>query len=139
GAERRRLLRAAARRGSAAGARPRPGEELLMGSVDRRVLVIANETLPGHALQEVIGLRAAGGAEVLVVAPALNGRLAHWSSDEDRARRVAAARLERCLADLRARGIQATGRVGDADPLLAIDDALRTFGADEIVVATHPE
>ena len=30
------------------------------------------------------------------------------------------------------------GEVGDADPIQAIDDALRTFGADEIVISTHP-
>jgi hypothetical protein len=31
------------------------------------------------------------------------------------------------------------GEVGDAEPLQAIEDALRTFGADEIVLSTHPE
>ena len=29
--------------------------------------------------------------------------------------------------------------MGDADPLQAIEDALRTFGADEIIISTHPE
>ena len=27
--------------------------------------------------------------------------------------------------------------MGDADPLQAMDDALRLFGADEIIIATH--
>jgi GABA permease len=40
---------------------------------------------------------------------------------------------------LRAAGIEAQGEIGDDDPLQAIEDALRTFGADEIIVATHPE
>jgi hypothetical protein len=31
------------------------------------------------------------------------------------------------------------GRIGDADPLLAIADALSTFPADEIVIAALPE
>ena len=35
--------------------------------------------------------------------------------------------------------MQAQGEVGDGDPLQAIEDALRTFGADEIVISTHPE
>jgi hypothetical protein len=104
-----------------------------------RVLVVANETLTGAALQELVELRAGGGADVLVVAPALNGRLAHWSSAEDGARRAAARRLDACLAALEARGIDACGAIGDADPLLAIGDALRIFPADEIVLATHPE
>ena len=34
--------------------------------------------------------------------------------------------------------MQAQGEVGDGDPLQAIEDALRTFGADEIVISTHP-
>ena len=29
--------------------------------------------------------------------------------------------------------------MGDADPLQAIEDALRTFGADVIIISTHPE
>jgi rRNA-processing protein FCF1 len=38
----------------------------------------------------------------------------------------------------RAREVQleAIGVVGDDDPLAAIDDALRTFGGDEVVAAT---
>jgi hypothetical protein len=103
-----------------------------------RVLVVANETVASEILLEAIDLRGRG-AEVLVVAPALNSRLAFWSSDEDRARRRAGERLCRCLAALAAVGVDARGAVGDANPLLAIEDALRTFSADEIIVATHPE
>jgi len=110
-----------------------------MMPLEWRVLVVANETLPSGVLQRVVGLRAEGGAGVSIVAPALNSRFAHWLSDEDRARRAAAERLDRCVAALRAFGIEAEARVGDADPLLAIEDALRTFPADEIVIATHPE
>jgi hypothetical protein len=36
-------------------------------------------------------------------------------------------------------GVQARGEVGDGDPLQAMEDALRTFGADEIIISTHPE
>ena len=74
-------------------------------------------------------------AEVLVVAPALNSRLRRWLSDEDEARRRA-EQLAGAFVDLLARGgVHAEGRVGDADPLLAIADALPTFPADEIVIA----
>ena len=61
-----------------------------------------------------------------------------WTSAHDAARELAAERLRRSLAELRAVDVTAEGLVGDADPLLAIDDALRLFPADEIVVATHP-
>jgi len=40
---------------------------------------------------------------------------------------------------LEIRGVHAEGRVGDADPLLAIADALPTFRADQIVISAEPE
>jgi nucleotide-binding universal stress UspA family protein len=43
------------------------------------------------------------------------------------------------VAELDRLGIDAHGEVGDADPLQAIEDALRTFDADLIVISTHPE
>ncbi len=48
-------------------------------------------------------------------------------------------RLEASLAAMRAAGIEARGEVGDGDPLQAIEDALRTFAPDELVISTHPE
>jgi hypothetical protein len=99
-----------------------------------KTLVIANETIESDGLVAALPYD----AEVRVVAPALNSRLRHWLSDEDGARGAAERRLERCLVRLGSLGIPATGRVGDADPLLAIEDELRTFDADEIVVSTHP-
>ena len=104
----------------------------------RRLLVVANETVAGRALREEVVRRAQGGTDVLVVCPALNSQLRHWASDEDRAREIAQARLDESLASLAEAGVEARGEVGDADPVQAIDDALRTFGADEIVVSTHP-
>ena len=107
---------------------------------ERRILVIANETVRGEALRDVIAERAAGvREEVLVVCPALNSPLRHWASDEDPARAAAQERLDRSLARLSSLGISARGEVGDGEPLQAIEDAVRTFGPDEIVISTHPE
>ena len=102
----------------------------------RRILVVANENVEDDVLHDAIRFRE---VEVLVVAPALNSRLRHWVSDEDEARRRAELRLAGCVRKLTAAGFDATGLVGDADPLQAIDDALRVFAADEIVVATGEE
>jgi len=105
----------------------------------QRILVIANETVAGEALRETIGRQAYGyDAEVLVVCPALNSRLKHWLSDVDKAVAAAARRLDVSLAALAEMGIVAQGRVGDADPVQAIRDALQTFPADEIIISTHP-
>lgn len=105
----------------------------------RKVLVIANETCAGRALLDEIRYRVRGKpSEVLVVAPALSGHVRFWASDIDGARDVARVRLDASLTALSASGIDARGEVGDADPVQAIEDALRTFGADEIIISTHP-
>lgn len=105
-----------------------------------RLLVVSNETVEGEALHAVIvGLASARAAEVFVVAPALNGRIRHWLSDEDQARQAAEIRLKGCLERLRGDGVTVIGAVGDANPLLAIEDALRIFPADALLIATHPE
>ena len=107
---------------------------------ERRILVIANETVGGEKLRDCIRSKTEGvREEVLVVTPALNSPLRHWASDEDGARAAAAERLEESLGRLRTLGIEARGEVGDGEPLQAIEDALRTFGADEIIISTHPE
>jgi Universal stress protein family len=105
----------------------------------RRILVIANETVGGQALREAIAGRAqAGRTEILVVAPALNSPVRHWVSDEDDARAAAQQRVEASVARLSETGLVVRGEVGSGEPLQAIEDALRTFGADEIVISTHP-
>jgi hypothetical protein len=109
------------------------------GQDRHRILVVANETVAGKALRSEVVRRAREGSDVLVVCPALNSPLRHWASDEDGARAKAQARLDESLGALAASGVEAQGEVGDADPLQAMDDALRVFGADEIVVSTHPQ
>jgi hypothetical protein len=105
-----------------------------------RLLVISNETVEGDLLHDAImGMAGERSASVIVVAPALNSRIRHWCSDEDPAREAAQHRLDRALARLRERGINARGSIGDADPLRAIEDALRIDAADELLIATHPE
>jgi len=110
------------------------------GDDERRILVVANETVAGRRLREAIRSAASGQrTNVLVVSPALNTPLKHWTSDEDQARAAAEERLQHSVAELERLGIDARGEVGDADPVQAIEDALRTFGADEIIISTHPE
>jgi hypothetical protein len=120
---------------------PPKTESRVQGAEDeKRILVVANETVGGGKLRELIRERSEGVREdVLVVCPALNSPLRTWTSDEDAARAAAQKRLDASLDRLREAGINARGEVGDGDPLQAIEDALRTFGADEVIVSTHPE
>jgi len=103
------------------------------------ILVVANRTCPCPLLLDEVARRASDAPiDVLVVVPALNSRLRHWLSDIDDAVARARERLEVALADLRTRGVNARGEVGDANPLVAIDDALAHFPATAIVIATLP-
>ena len=79
------------------------------------------------------------GTTALVVAPASNSWLRRWLSDEDAARRRAEERAAAVADRLKQTGVHAEGRVGDADPLLAIADALSTFPAERIVIAAEPD
>ena len=119
---------------------PKTGPRQQSAEDEKRILVVANETVGGQKLRDLIRERSEGvREEVLVVSPALNSPLRTWTSDEDGARATAQERLDASLARLRDAGINARGEVGDGDPLQAIEDALRTFGADEVIVSTHPE
>jgi nucleotide-binding universal stress UspA family protein len=105
---------------------------------ERRILVVADETVVGAELPREIVEKARGlDAEVRVVFPALNTRLRHYASDVDPARKEAESRLERSLEELGKEGIAARGEVGDSDPVQALQDALATGGADEVIIATR--
>jgi hypothetical protein len=90
-------------------------------------------------LKNAVGTEQAEEAEVLVVAPALNeSKVRFWASDPDgsieRAEEVADETVER----MDEQGVDAAGDTGESDPLLALQDALTTFDADEIVLCTRP-
>ena len=122
------------------GPAPEPAHvEHLSDAGERRVLVVANETVGGEELLSAIStLALSQQTQFLVVCPALNSRLKTFTSDEDPAREAAQARLDETLGRLESVGIEASGIVGDGDPLVAVDDAVRTFGPAEIVISTHP-
>jgi hypothetical protein len=106
---------------------------------ERRVLVVANETVGGEELLSAMStLALSQQTQFLVVCPALNTRLKTFTSDSDPAREAAQERLDETLSRLASVGIEARGEVGDSDPLVAVDDAVRTFGPNEIVISTHP-
>ena len=105
-----------------------------------RILVVADESCHGSGLCDEISYRAGRvPTDVLIVAPALTrSRLHYLASDLDRERGEADDRMRELRAQLAGNGVQASGRVGDANPIVAVEDALREFPADEIVIATRP-
>lgn len=124
----------------ARGSLPRDVDLTRGGDGKHRLLVVANETVGGEALLDEIRDRCRGRqSEILVVTPALaSSRAAHWASDVDEAIELARQRMELSLIAIGELGLKAKGEIGDSDPNMAIEDALRVFPADEIVISTHP-
>ena len=107
----------------------------------RRILVVTTAPVEDDALRERVREHAAGeDAELRVVATASDLSPLDWlATDEDKARRQAAERaagLEEAVAP-EADAVEA--EVGDSDPVQAIEDALRTFPADELLLVTRPD
>ena len=104
----------------------------------RRYLVVANQTLGGRHLAQKVGqCLAEGTCRFHIVVPATpRGELLTWTEGEATA--LAQERLERALTRFRALGAEVDGEVGDKDPILAIDDALRHAEFDEIILSTLP-
>ena len=100
--------------------------------------MLVSEPASGDVLKSAIGEQAAEDAEVLVVAPALNSKIRFFASDPDPAIRRAQEVADESAERLDEAGIDAAADTGESDPLQAIEDALVTFEADEIVLCTNP-
>ena len=105
--------------------------------MSKRILALVSEPISDEALASAIGGDPRD-AEVMVVAPALTSRMRLVMSDVDgsieRAEEVAQESVER----LEEAGIAASGDTGEPEPIQALEDALATFPADELVLFTHP-
>jgi hypothetical protein len=105
----------------------------------KRLLVVATAPVEASELRECLRGHAGPDADVRVVAPASDLSPLEWiANDEDEARGEAAeiaGEAERAAAPEAAR---VETEVGDSDPVQAIEDALRRFPAEEVLVVTRP-
>jgi hypothetical protein len=97
------------------------------------VLVVATTEATEESAQRIAQL-AGSPQDVRVVVPVPSHRLDRWMSAEDDARREAEARLARSAGVLVAAGLPVSGSVGDHDPAQALEDELRNFAADEVLL-----
>jgi hypothetical protein len=105
-----------------------------------KLLVLAPEIVDAAAVRRALGDEDVAGAEVRVVAPALNeSPLAFWVSDSDEAIAEAEEVKEGTMTALRDEGARTTGETGEGEPLQALQDALATFAADRILLFVHPD
>ena len=104
-----------------------------------KILALVSEPVSGDVLKSAVGIEEAEGAEVLVIAPALNdSKVRFWASDPDGSIERADDVAEESVERMEEEGVDAVGQTGESDPLLALQDALTTFEADEIVLCTRP-
>jgi hypothetical protein len=118
----------------AARARPRERVEVAEGGAgERRVLVLATTEVTAQAAQRVEEL-AAGAEDVRLLIPVPSHRLERWLSAEDDARAEAQRLLAHSAGALIAAGLPVSGSLGDPDPAQALEDELRDYPADEVVL-----
>ena len=109
-----------------------------------RILVVANETVGGRALIDAVRKHAESAHEqmrpfhVTVICPQNQPKHGYVVYDES-VRTAAENRLATTIAQLREVGIEADGEIMDPDPYNATMDAFHHYGADEIIISTHPE
>ncbi|MDX6468829.1 MAG: hypothetical protein QOF75_632 [Gaiellaceae bacterium] len=99
-----------------------------------RLLVVAPPGTSGIA-----GRVGEAATEVLVVVPALASTVEALTGAVDDRRADAEATAQALAGELSRNGVQARGVVGADDSVQAADDALRTFGADEIALVDGDE
>lgn len=105
--------------------------------MSRRLLVVTPVALGGGELEERVRGHAGDDAETLVVVPAAKLSRLQWLANDEGDARADADRA--AAATDRATGDRTAAVTGDVDPVQAVEDALRTFAADEIVVVTQPD
>lgn len=105
----------------------------------QKILVVANETVAGRALIDVVKRHVdSGAARVHVICPLSVPKHGYVIHEED-VREATENRLAMTIAQLEEAGVKATGEVMDPDPYSAIMDALGHEDFDEIIISTHPE
>jgi hypothetical protein len=103
----------------------------------RRYLVVANQTLTEpHLMAKVRELDRGEPCAFHVLVPATVPKDHPWTEGEVQG--MARRRLDEGLALFRDAGMEATGQVGDPDPVLAVEDVLREQAFDAIVISTLP-
>jgi hypothetical protein len=107
-----------------------------------KILVLTTEAVSASQLRDALPSNAGDpeDAEIMVVAPALHkSALRFWVSDADEAIARADEVRHESVEQLGDDGVAASGDTGEGDPGDAIEDALKTFPADRILIFTHPE
>jgi hypothetical protein len=106
----------------------------------KKLLVVATAPVDPGPLREAVRHHSGDDAEIRIVAPASDLSPLQWlANDEDAAREEAAGIAGEAASAVEREAARTEAEVGDADPVQAIEDALRSFPADEVLVVTHED
>ncbi len=103
-----------------------------------KVLVVANRTAGCAELQQALKERAGkeDGAKFTLVVPSAHGFAK--AADPDVGIADAERHVHDVLEQLREAGLDVEGRLGDPDPVAAVQDAANSESFDELIVSTLP-
>jgi hypothetical protein len=104
-----------------------------------RVLVVANRTAESPELLEALKRRAAAGdCEFMLLVPSTPHGIA-WAADMHAGGEEAELHRQAFVEELRAEGLDVReAKVGDPDPLAAVQDEVNFAEYDEVIVSTLP-
>jgi hypothetical protein len=106
----------------------------------KKLLVVTTAPVEPGPLRDAVREHAGDDAEIRVVAPASDVSPLQWlANDEDAARDKAAEVASDAAQSVEPEAACTEAEVGDTDPVQAIEDALRTFPADEVLVVTRSD
>ncbi len=106
--------------------------------MSKHILVVANETIGGAKLLDVVRERAQEpDTSFTLVVPMTRPRSGYVIYD-DAVRDAAQVRLDLALSYLRGEDIVAGGEIGDEDPYTATLDAISEYRPDEVIISTLP-
>jgi hypothetical protein len=107
--------------------------------MSKHILVVANQTIGGAKLLELVEERAKEpDTSFTLVVPMTRPRSGYVIYD-DAVRDSAQVRLDLTLSYLRGEDVVASGELGDEDPYTATLDAIHEYKPDEVIISTLPE
>ena len=109
-----------------------------MAATHTSVLVVANRTAESPELLHVMRERASEGSVEFTLLVPTSAHGMTWATDMHAGEPEAKRHLERALRKMRDAGLEVEGRLGDPDPIAAVQDMVNFAAFDEVIVSTLP-